>query len=55
MSLCDAYIFSNSTFSLWAAYLSEKKQLIVTRPLKWFKNDIIQNANKYYLDTWTYI
>ncbi len=55
MSLCDAFIFSNSTFSLWAAYISNKKRLFVTRPLRWFKNDVIQNANKYYLDTWIYL
>ena len=28
MSMCDSYIFSNSTFSLWSAYLSQKKIFI---------------------------
>jgi len=55
MSLCDAFIFSNSTFSLWAAYLSDNNNLFVTKPPRWFKNDTIQKANKYYPNSWTYL
>ena len=52
MSMCDSYIFSNSTFSLWSAYLSQKKNIYYIRPNTWFKNLTIENANKYYLNEW---
>ena len=52
MSMCDSYIFSNSTFSLWSAYLSQTKNIYYIRPNTWFKNSTIENANKYYLNDW---
>lgn len=55
MSLCDSYIFSNSTFSLWAAYLSNKEKIYFTKPSSWYKNPVIEKTNKYYLDNWVYL
>ena len=52
MSYCDAYIFSNSTFSLWAAYLSKNKKVIFTKPDSWFLNQIIEKCNDYYPASW---
>ena len=55
MSLCDAYIFSNSTFSIWAAYLSKKIDIFYTRPKFWYKDPYIENANSYYPSNWTLV
>ena len=52
MSMCDSYIFSNSTFSLWSAYLSKKQKIYFTRPTNWYKNFLIENNNKYYPADW---
>ena len=52
MSLCDSYIFSNSTFSIWAAYLSNKQKIFFTKPKSWYKNSYIEKVNNYYLDKW---
>ena len=52
MSYCDGYIFSNSTFSLWAAYLSKNKKVIFTKPDSWFLNQIIEKCNDYYPASW---
>ena len=55
MSNCDCFILSNSTFSLWAAYLSNKKNIYVTKPNSWFKDKNIEKANKYYPKDWSYL
>ena len=55
MSNCDSFILSNSTFSLWAAYLSNKKNIYVTKPTSWFKDKNIEKANKYYPKDWSYL
>tara|TARA_Y200000002_G_C22658319_1_gene654528 strand:- start:437 stop:1318 length:882 start_codon:yes stop_codon:yes gene_type:complete len=52
MSMCDAYVFSNSTFSLWAAYLSQKKNIFFTKPFSWYKDSNIERANRYYPNDW---
>lgn len=41
MKNCDAHVISNSTFSWWAAYLSEKKPNLVVAPIikGWIKNE----------------
>lgn len=52
MSLCDSFIFSNSTFSIWAAYLSQKKDINFTKPDSWYISNDIEKANNYYPSNW---
>jgi hypothetical protein len=35
---CDGYIIANSSFSWWAAMLSQAVNPIVIAPTKWFRN-----------------
>ena len=37
LSLCDHFIIPNSSFSLWASYLSNNKNKIIIKPEMWFK------------------
>jgi hypothetical protein len=37
MSLCKNFVICNSTYSWWAAWLSENPNKIVIRPSRWFK------------------
>jgi hypothetical protein len=37
MSACDGHIIANSTFSYWAAALSDNPRMVI-RPSQWFKN-----------------
>ena len=52
MSLCDSFIFSNSTFSIWAAYLSQKKDINFTKPDRWYISNDIEMANYYFPSHW---
>jgi len=52
MSLCDSYIFSNSTFSIWAAYLSQNKNINFTKPENWYVSNNIEMANHYFPSHW---
>ena len=52
MSLCDSFIFSNSTFSIWAAYLSQKKDINFTKPDRWYISNDIEMVNYYFPSHW---
>jgi hypothetical protein len=39
MSLCDHFIIGSSTYSWWAAWLSESKDKIIITPDRWFRSD----------------
>jgi hypothetical protein len=43
MANCDSVIMSNSTFSFWGAYLSERKRVIIF-PLHWFSKESGRNG-----------
>lgn len=51
---CDDFIISNSTFSWWLAWLGEKENTKIIRPIKNFRGKFAsQNDDTYYfLDRW---
>lgn len=54
-SLCDDFIISNSTFSWWCAWLGEKQDSKVIRPLHYFTPDKKEKDNDkdYFPERWT--
>lgn len=54
-TLCDDFIISNSTFSWWSAWLGEKNDSKIIRPLKNFDGlkALQLNDKDYYPDRWT--
>ena len=54
MSQCDHFICINSTFSLWARYLSKNKHKISTKPKYWFSNKHLEKAFDYFPSTWSF-
>ena len=53
-SLCEDFVISNSTFSWWLAWLGEKKDTVVIRPIQNFRGKFkAQNDDKdYYPERW---
>ena len=40
MSLCSDFIFGSSSYSWWAAWLSENKDKIIITPERWFTSKL---------------
>jgi hypothetical protein len=53
MSLCDANIITNSTFSWWAAWLGEKPNKLIIAPEKWFGPEGPQDQQDIIPERWT--
>lgn len=53
MTLCDAHIVANSSFSWWGAYLAGSECVIA--PKTWFGADGPYNWDDIYMDDWTLI
>ncbi|MCG9973010.1 alpha-1,2-fucosyltransferase [Christiangramia crocea] len=53
-SRCDDYIISNSTFSWWVAWLGEKEDTRIVRPLSKFrgKKSTLSNEKDFFPDRW---
>ena len=43
MKQCDHFIISNSTFSWWAAWLSDHSQKHIIAPVRWFNDPILES------------
>ena len=51
MASCDSFIISNSTFSWWAAFLSQSEHVFV--PNKWYNKELPElDASKFLLTHW---
>ena len=53
MSLCDANIITNSTFSWWAAWLGERPNKLIIAPEKWFGPEGPQDQQDIIPERWT--
>jgi hypothetical protein len=53
MSICDANIITNSTFSWWAAWLGETPGKLIIAPEKWFGPEGPQDQQDIIPERWT--
>jgi hypothetical protein len=53
MSICDANIITNSTFSWWAAWLGETPNKMIIAPEKWFGPEGPQDQQDIIPERWT--
>ena len=53
MSLCDANIITNSTFSWWSAWLGERPNKLIIAPEKWFGPEGPQDQQDIIPERWT--
>ena len=53
MSLCDANIITNSTFSWWAAWLGERPNKLIIAPEKWYGPEGPQDQQDIIPERWT--
>lgn len=51
MSMCDAHVIANSSFSWWGAWLSESSQVVV-RPKRWYGPGGPKVCGKMFLADW---
>lgn len=53
-SLCDDFVLSNSTFSWWMAWLGEKEETKIVRPIQNFRGKFraLNNDKDYYPERW---
>jgi hypothetical protein len=45
MTLCRHFVIANSSFSWWAAWLSDASNKLVMRPRRWFQDHRYHNAD----------
>lgn len=52
MASCKHNIIANSTFSWWGAWLNKNPEKSIIAPKDWFKNTVLNSANKIIPENW---